>query len=164
MPGTTTYFELAWTVVCALTFCFSLVRFHSTMIDRAVALNRRARAIAGINVRQAGGRTYRQLVFTLIGIRAMTQPPATGQSWVGALLALAFVSLALADFVDAALVIREQHRLLDEEEARVRRERIPPSTLVALAENTQSNSVLTEATESLTEATENLTAAREGES
>jgi hypothetical protein len=107
--------ELLWVAISTGTFVLCLVRFHNAMIDAAVALNRRARIIARRNVRSAAGRTWRQCVFALVGVRAMTQPPAVGTvaSWTGAAIALAFISLAVFDLVDASFDIREQQLLLD---------------------------------------------------
>lgn len=115
LTPTVALIEVLWTGVCTVTLGICLIRFHNAMIDRAVALNRRARLIAARNVRAAGGRSWRQCVFALIGVRAMTQPPPVTPlgSWTAAAVGVAFISLAVFDLVDASLDIREQQMLLD---------------------------------------------------
>ena len=115
LTPTVALIEVLWTGVCTVTLGICLIRFHNAMIDSAVALNRRARLIAARNVRAAGGRSWRQCVFALIGVRAMTQPPPVTPlgSWTASAVGVAFISLAVFDLVDASLDIREQQMLLE---------------------------------------------------
>lgn len=109
-----------------MTFLVSLIRIRNARIDLRMAKNRRAVIIAKRNMRGDAGRSYRQLIFASVGVRAMLVPTPSGGggSWLSALVACGFISLAVFDLIDSTLSVREQAQLLVLATDRVRRSRV----------------------------------------